>query len=67
MCNVERYNICIFCNSVFSFILNIILTNLNQENDNKHMDTNVIDFQEIKGVKQSLLCFDNFVLFNRSS
>ena len=39
-----------FVTSVFSFILNIVSTNQYHENENKHMNTDAFDLQNIKRV-----------------
>ena len=41
--------------NVFSFILNIDSTNLKYENENKQIDTEASDLQEIKRVGQSFM------------
>ena len=51
-----------FVTNVFSFLKNIVSTNLQHKNKNKQIDTDAFDFQEIKRVGQSFLCFDNLKL-----
>ena len=52
-----------FVTSVFSFILNIASTNLQYENENKQMDMDVFDHQEIKS-GTVFLCFDTHVFYS---
>ena len=57
-----KIKISVYCvTNVFIFILNIGSTNLKLGNENKQMDTDGLDLQEIKRVGQSF-CFDIFIL-----
>ena len=38
---------------MFSYILNIVSTNLKDENETKQMDTDAFDFQAVRSVVQS--------------
>ena len=66
VCKVEIKVSVYFVTSVFSFILNIVSTNLYHENENKQTDTNIFDLQEIKRVGQSFHVL-TFLFFNHSS
>ena len=70
----KSYNVCVklkvkislyFVTNVFSFILNIVPTN--QWHENKVMDTNAFDFQEIKIVGQPFLFFDIVYFLNSAA
>ena len=49
-----------FVTSLFNFILNIVSTNLQHENENKQMDTDEFDIQEIKNSGALIFMFCHF-------